>query len=73
MLTGLVTNLDANSGLMAAPRRLADYYWLQWKYMDFQGHVNQLESLACAAELERDLILPGDGHLLPGPKPASTN
>ena len=61
MLTGLVTNLDANSGLIAAPGRLGDYYWLQWKYMDFQGHVNQLESLACVAELEWDLMLPGHG------------
>ena len=47
--------------LMAAPGRLGDYYWLQWKYMDFQGHVNQLESLARVAELEWDLILPGHG------------
>ena len=29
--------------------------------MDFQGHVNQLESLARVAELEWDLILPGHG------------
>lgn len=47
--------------LMAAPGRLGEYYWLQWKYMDFQGHINQLESLARIAELEVDLILPGHG------------
>ena len=47
--------------LMAAPGRLGDYHWLQWSYMDFQGHVNQLESLAHAAELEWDLMLPGHG------------
>ena len=47
--------------LMAAPGRLGDYHWLQWNYMDFQGHVNQLESLAHAAELEWDLMLPGHG------------
>ena len=47
--------------LMAAPGKLGDYYWLQWKYMDFQGHVNQLESLAQVAALDVDLILPGHG------------
>ena len=47
--------------LMAAPGKLSDYYWLQWKYMDFQGHVNQLESLAQVAALDVDLILPGHG------------
>ena len=47
--------------LMSAPGKLGEYYWLQWKYMDFQGHVNQLESLAWVAELQVDLILPGHG------------
>ena len=47
--------------LLAAPGQLGEYYWLQWKYMDFQGHVNQLESLAHIAALEVDMILPGHG------------
>ena len=47
--------------LMCGPGKLREYYWNQWKYMDFQGHVNQLESLRTAAELGVDLILPGHG------------
>ena len=64
--TGYLFEIDgrcvlACGDLMAAPGRLGDYYWLQWSYMDFQGHVNQLESLAHAAGLEWDLMLPGHG------------
>ena len=64
--TGYLFEIDgrrvlACGDLMAAPGRLGDYHWLQWSYMDFQGHVNQLESLAHAAELEWDLMLPGHG------------
>ena len=64
--TGYLFKVDgrrvlACGDLMTAPGRLGDYHWLQWSYMDFQGHVNQLESLACAAELEWDLMLPGHG------------
>ena len=47
--------------LMCGPGKLREYYWNQWKYMDFQGHVNQLESLRTASELGADLILPGHG------------
>ena len=64
--TGYLFEIDgkrclACGDLMAAPGKLGEYYWLQWKYMDFQGHVNQLESLACVAALDVDLILPGHG------------
>ncbi len=64
--TGYLFEIDgqrvlACGDLMTAPGKLGEYYWLQWKYMDFQGHINQLESLARVAELEIDLILPGHG------------
>ena len=64
--TGYLFEVDgrrvlACGDLMAAPGRIGDYHWLQWSYMDFQGHVNQLESLAHADELEWDLMLPGHG------------
>ncbi|MCZ6676985.1 MAG: MBL fold metallo-hydrolase, partial [Candidatus Poribacteria bacterium] len=48
--------------LMSGPGVLREYFWSQWKYMDFQGHVNHLESLKTAAALEVDLILPGHGE-----------
>ncbi|MEE2658515.1 MAG: MBL fold metallo-hydrolase [Candidatus Latescibacterota bacterium] len=47
--------------LLAAPSRLPEYHWLQWSYMNFQGHVNLLESLRTVAELDVDLVLPGHG------------
>ena len=60
--------------LMAAPGRLGDYHWLQWSYMDFQGHVNQLESLAHARRVGVGPHAAGArGRHSPGPKPASTN
>ncbi|MFN8489576.1 MAG: MBL fold metallo-hydrolase [Caldilineaceae bacterium] len=47
--------------LMAGPGKLRDYYFSQWRYMDFQAHVNLLESLETAANLGVDWILPGHG------------
>ena len=47
--------------LLSAPGKMREYFWSQWRYMDFQGHVNHLESLATAAGLGADLILPGHG------------
>ena len=48
--------------LLCSPGQLRDYYWCQWKYMDFQGHVNQIESLDTVADLDADMILPGHGE-----------
>jgi glyoxylase-like metal-dependent hydrolase (beta-lactamase superfamily II) len=48
--------------LMSAPGKIRDYFWLQWKYMDFAAHVNLLESLETAEGLEADWILPGHGE-----------
>lgn len=53
--------LLACGDLMAGPGKLRDYYWSQWRYMDFQGHVNLLESLATVERLAVDWILPGHG------------
>ncbi|MEW5979372.1 MAG: MBL fold metallo-hydrolase [Acidobacteriota bacterium] len=53
--------LLACGDLMSQPGKIANYYSLQWKYMDFQGHVNELESLATLASLGVDFILPGHG------------
>lgn len=47
--------------LMAGPGKLRDYYFSQWRYMEFQAHVNLLESLETAANLGVDWILPGHG------------
>ena len=47
--------------LMSGPGKLREYFWSQWRYMDFQGHVNLLESLETVANLGVDLILPGHG------------
>jgi glyoxylase-like metal-dependent hydrolase (beta-lactamase superfamily II) len=47
--------------LMSAPGKLRDYFWSQWRYMDFQAHVNLLESLATVEKLGVDWILPGHG------------
>ena len=47
--------------LLASAGSLRDYFWCQWKYMDFQGHVNLMESLATVAGLQIDQILPGHG------------
>ncbi len=47
--------------LLCAPDRLIDYYSAQWKYMDFQGHSNLLDSLKRVASLALDWILPGHG------------
>ena len=73
---GYVFEIDGQRCLACgdvAPGKLGDYYWLQWKYMDFQGHVNQLESLAQVAALDVDLILPGHGAPFAKPTPASTS
>ena len=51
--------------LLAAGDKIRDYYWTQWRYMNFQGHVHLLESLKKVEELEVDLILPG--HRRPFP------
>jgi glyoxylase-like metal-dependent hydrolase (beta-lactamase superfamily II) len=48
--------------LLSAPGQMRDYFPLQWRYMDFQGHVNWLESLRTVAQLAPDLILPGHGQ-----------
>ena len=48
--------------LLSAPGQMRDYFPLQWRYMDFQGHVNWLESLQTVAQLAPDLILPGHGQ-----------
>ena len=48
--------------LLCAPGQMRDYYWCQWRYMDFQGHVNLLESLDAVSALGADLILPGHGE-----------
>jgi glyoxylase-like metal-dependent hydrolase (beta-lactamase superfamily II) len=48
--------------LLSGAGQIRDYYPLQWRYMDFQGHVNWLESLKVVAELGLDLILPGHGR-----------
>ena len=47
--------------LLSAPGKLREYFWSQWRYMDFQGHVNHMESLVRVAGLGVDLILPGHG------------
>ena len=47
--------------LMSAPGKLHEYFWSQWKYMDFKGHAHHLESLNTVASLGTDLILPGHG------------
>ncbi|MEZ4864600.1 MAG: MBL fold metallo-hydrolase [Caldilineaceae bacterium] len=47
--------------LMSGPGKVRDYFWSQWRYMDFQGHVNLLESLATVEGLGIDWILPGHG------------
>ncbi len=47
--------------LLSAPGKIHEYYSTQWRYMDFQGHVNQLESLRLVESLEVDWILPGHG------------
>ncbi len=53
--------LLACGDLMCGPGVLKEYFWSQWRYMDFQGHVNHLESLRTVAGLGVDLILPGHG------------
>ena len=53
--------LLACGDLMAAPGKLYEYFSSQWRYMDFQGHVNLLESLAAVERLGVDWILPGHG------------
>ena len=48
--------------LMSGAGTIRDYFWSQWNYMDFQGHINHLESLKTAAGLNVDLVLPGHGE-----------
>ena len=47
--------------LMSQPGKITNYYPMQWRYMDFQGHVNQLVSLARVTSLGIDQMLPGHG------------
>ena len=47
--------------LLSAPGKVREYFWNQWRYMDFQGHVNLLESLEKAKGLGADVVLPGHG------------
>lgn len=47
--------------LMSGPGKIHEYYSSQWRYMDFQGHVNQMESLKRVETLKVDLIFPGHG------------
>jgi len=47
--------------LASHPEKLTNYYSAQWRYMDFQGHSNLLESLRFAASLSPELVLPGHG------------
>ncbi len=47
--------------IMSGPGKLREYFWSQWRYMDFQAHINLLESLETIANLGVDLILPGHG------------
>ncbi|MBM4076490.1 MAG: MBL fold metallo-hydrolase, partial [Planctomycetes bacterium] len=47
--------------LATSPDKLINYYAVQWRYMDFQGHGNLLESLRSAGTLAPTLILPGHG------------
>ena len=48
--------------LLSSPGKMHEYFWSQWQYMDFKGHVNHMESLNTAASLDADLILPGHGR-----------
>ena len=64
--TGYLLEVDgqrllACGDLLCAPGKLRDYYWAQWRYMDFQGHINLLESLQRVRQLEVDWLLPGHG------------
>ncbi|MBV7335610.1 MBL fold metallo-hydrolase [Chloroflexi bacterium TSY] len=54
--------LLACGDLMSASGRLRDYYPVQWRYMDFQGHANLLDSLQHVSTMDVDLILPGHGQ-----------
>jgi glyoxylase-like metal-dependent hydrolase (beta-lactamase superfamily II) len=47
--------------LLSDPSKIINYYSAQWRYMEFQGHSNLLESLRLAASLNPDLVLPGHG------------
>ena len=51
--------------MMSGPGKIREYFWCQWRYMDFQGHVNHMESLQTVAQLGVDLILPGHGAPFP--------
>ena len=48
--------------LLSASDKIRDYFWVQWRYMDFQGHVHLMESVKTVEDLEVDLILPGHGR-----------
>ena len=65
--TGYLFEVDgrrvlACGDLMSGAGKIREYYSSQWRYMDFQGHVNQMESLKRAEALQADLILPGHGR-----------
>lgn len=48
--------------VISAPGKMHQYFWTQWQYMEFKGHVNHLESLKAIAEQNADLLLPGHGN-----------
>ncbi len=48
--------------LLSSSDKIRDYYWAQWRYMDFQGHTHLLESVKRVEELDVELILPGHGR-----------
>ena len=47
--------------LISAPGKIHEYFWSQWAYMDFKGHINHMESLKAAQNHKVDLVLPGHG------------
>ncbi|NKB71719.1 MAG: MBL fold metallo-hydrolase [Candidatus Latescibacteria bacterium] len=53
--------LLACGDVLCGPGKLREYFWAQWRYMDFQGHINLLESLQRLRQLEVDWLLPGHG------------
>ncbi len=48
--------------LLSGADTIHEYFWSQWRYMDFQGHANVLASLETIMNMELDLILPGHGQ-----------
>ncbi len=48
--------------LLSTSSKIQDYFWVQWRYMDFQGHAHLMESIKVVEDLDVDLILPGHGR-----------